>query len=67
MIWFSQLSIICFVLSNDDYSLLMICGRVGNYAAKCPHDKGKMYVEGNISYYTHDDGDGMSNSDEYDQ
>ena len=34
---------------------------------KCPHVKQKMSAEGNRSYYTHDDSDGLSNSDEYDQ
>ena len=29
------------------------CGRVGHYAARCPHNKGKMFEEGNRSYYTH--------------
>eukprot|EP00253_Pinus_taeda_P005042 PITA_05042 len=28
-------------------------GRVGHYAARCPHNKGKMSEEGNRSYYTH--------------
>eukprot|EP00253_Pinus_taeda_P029025 PITA_29025 len=51
------------------------CGRVGHYAAKCPHkdkiDKGKEPVRWNKkqnankkSYYTHEDSDGFSNSDE---
>jgi len=51
------------------------CGRVGHYAAKCPHkdkiDKGKEHVRWNKkqnvtkkSYYTHEDNDGLSNSDE---
>lgn len=43
------------------------CGRVGHYAARCPHKKGKMSKEGNRSYYTHDDSDGLSNGDEDDQ
>eukprot|EP00253_Pinus_taeda_P012725 PITA_12725 len=49
--------------------------RVGHYAAKCPHkdkhEKGKEYEKWNrkqvvnkISYYTHEDSDGLSNSDE---
>ena len=45
------------------------CGRVSHYATKCPHkdksDKGKEPV--NVtkkSYYTHEDSDGLSNSDE---
>ena len=42
-------------------------GRVGHYAARCPHNKGKMSEEGNRSYYTHDDSDGLSNSDEDNQ
>eukprot|EP00253_Pinus_taeda_P032448 PITA_32448 len=29
------------------------CGRVGHYAARCPHNKEKMSEEGNRSYYTH--------------
>eukprot|EP00253_Pinus_taeda_P004986 PITA_04986 len=48
------------------------CGRVGHYAAKCPHkdkiDKGKEPVRWNKkqnvtkkSYYTHEDSDGISN------
>eukprot|EP00253_Pinus_taeda_P001867 PITA_01867 len=51
------------------------CGRVGHYAAKCRHkykiDKGKEPVRWNKkqnankkSYYTHEDSDGLSNSDE---
>eukprot|EP00253_Pinus_taeda_P021264 PITA_21264 len=51
------------------------CGRVGHYAAKCPHkdniDKGKEPIRWNKkqnankkSYYTHEDNDGLSNSDE---
>ena len=51
------------------------CGRVGHYAAKCPHkdkiDKVKEHVRWNKkqnankkSYYTHEDNDGLSNSDE---
>ena len=46
--------------------------RVGHYAAKCPHkDKGKEPIRWNKkqnankkSYYTHEDSDGISNSDE---
>eukprot|EP00253_Pinus_taeda_P017719 PITA_17719 len=49
--------------------------KVGHYAAKCPHkdkyEKGKEYAKGNRkevvnrrSYYTHEDSDGLSNSDE---
>ena len=47
----------------------MLCGKFLNshYAAKCPHVKGKMFAKGNRSYYTHEDSDGMSNSDEDDQ
>jgi len=51
------------------------CGRVGHYAAKCPHkykyEKWKEYTKWNRkqvvnkkSYYTHEDSDGLSNSDE---
>ena len=51
------------------------CGRVGHYAAKCRHkdkiDKGKEPIRWNKkqnvtkkSYYTHEDSDGISNSDE---
>jgi len=48
------------------------CGRVCHYATKCPHkDKGKEPVRWNKkqnatkkSYYTHEDSDGLSNSDE---
>eukprot|EP00253_Pinus_taeda_P027208 PITA_27208 len=48
------------------------CGRVCHYAAKCPHkDKGKEPVRWNKkqnankkSYYTHEDSDGLSKSDE---
>ena len=48
------------------------CGRVSHYAAKCLHkDKGKEPVRWNKklnankkSYYTHEDSDGLSNSDE---
>jgi len=54
------------------------CGRVGHYVAKCPHkdklDKGKEPVRWNRkqnvskkSYYTHEDSDGRSNSDEDEQ
>eukprot|EP00253_Pinus_taeda_P008323 PITA_08323 len=51
------------------------CGRVGHYAAKCPHkDKGKDPARWNKkqgankkSYYTHEDSDGLSNSDEDEQ
>ena len=51
------------------------CGRVSHYATKCPHkdklDKGKESAKWNRkqsvskkSYYTHEDSDGLSNSDE---
>eukprot|EP00253_Pinus_taeda_P029059 PITA_29059 len=51
------------------------CGRVGHYATKCPHkdkiDKGKESAKWNRkqsvskkSYYTPEDSDGLSNSDE---
>eukprot|EP00253_Pinus_taeda_P015959 PITA_15959 len=48
------------------------CGRVGHYAAKCPYkDEGKEHARWNKkhsaskkSYYTHEDSDGLSNSDE---
>eukprot|EP00253_Pinus_taeda_P015003 PITA_15003 len=49
------------------------CGRIDHYAAKSPHklDKGKEPVRWNKklnvskkSYYTHEDSDGLSNSDE---
>eukprot|EP00253_Pinus_taeda_P023669 PITA_23669 len=51
------------------------CGRVGHYVAKCPHkdkiDRGKQSIRWNKkqnankkSYYTHEDSDGFSNSDE---
>eukprot|EP00253_Pinus_taeda_P003723 PITA_03723 len=48
------------------------CGRVGHYATKCPYkDKGKEPARWNNkqgankkSYYTHEDSDGLSNSDE---
>ena len=51
------------------------CGRVGHYVAKCPHkdnhEKGKELAKGNRrwfvnrkSYYTHEDSDGLSNSEE---
>eukprot|EP00253_Pinus_taeda_P026014 PITA_26014 len=51
------------------------CGRVGDYAAKCPYkDKGKEPTrwnkkqgENKKSYYTHEDSDGLSNSDEDEQ
>jgi len=52
------------------------CGRVGYYAARCPHkdkyEKGNEYAKGNRkqvlnrSYYTHEDIDGLSNSGEDD-
>eukprot|EP00253_Pinus_taeda_P004946 PITA_04946 len=55
-----------------------VCGRVGHYAAKCPHkyriDKGKEPVRWNKkqnvnkkSYYTHEGSGGFSNSDEDEQ
>ena len=51
------------------------CGRVGHYAAKCPHkethEKGKEVARRNKnqfstrkSYYTHEDSDGLSDSEE---
>jgi len=50
------------------------CCRVSHYATKCPHkdqyEKGKEYAKGNRkqvvnrSYYTHEDSNGLSNSDE---
>jgi len=51
------------------------CGRVSHCATKCPHkhkyEKGKEYAKWNRkqvvnkrSYYTHEDSDGLSNSDE---
>ena len=51
------------------------CGRVGHYAAKCPHkekhEKGKEVAKVNKNrfinrknYYTHEDSDGLSNSEE---
>ena len=51
------------------------CARVGPYAAKCPHkynhEKGRESTKSNRkmfvnrrSYYTHEDNDGMYNSDE---
>ena len=51
------------------------CGRVGHYAAKCPHkethEKGKVVERRNKnrfstrkSYYTHEDSDGLSDSEE---
>src|SRR6202011_4285723 len=51
------------------------CGRVGHYAAKSPYkDKGKEPARWNKkqgankkSYYTHEDSDGLSNSDEDEQ
>eukprot|EP00253_Pinus_taeda_P016033 PITA_16033 len=54
------------------------CGRFDHYVAKCPHkdklDKGKEPVRWNKkqnvskkSYYTHEDNDGFSNSDEDEQ
>eukprot|EP00253_Pinus_taeda_P034463 PITA_34463 len=49
------------------------CGRVGHCAAKCPH-KGKEPIRWNKKqnvnkkrYYTHEDSDGFSNSDEDEQ
>jgi len=43
------------------------CGRVGHYAARCPHNKGKMSEEGNGSNYTHDNSNDPSNNDEDNQ
>eukprot|EP00253_Pinus_taeda_P022515 PITA_22515 len=40
------------------------CGRVGHYAARCPHNKGKMSEEGNRSYYTHVKSNDSFNSNE---
>jgi len=51
------------------------CAKVGHYATKCPHkgnhDKGKDSTKGNRKkfvnkriYYTHEDSDNLSNSDE---
>ena len=51
------------------------CGKVGHYAARFSHkdkfEKGKEYAKGNRKqvvnkriYYTHEDSDGLSNSDE---
>ena len=51
------------------------CGIVGHYTTKCPHkdkyDNGKEFVKWNRkqsvskrSYYTHEDSNGLSNSDE---
>lgn len=51
------------------------CGKVGHYAAKCPHkynhDKGKDTAKGNRRrfddrriYYTHEYSDGLSNSEQ---
>ncbi|MCY6525037.1 hypothetical protein, partial [Actinobacillus pleuropneumoniae] len=56
----------------------LACGRDGHYATKCPHkdklDKGKEPARWNKkqsankkSYYTHEDSDGLSNSDEDEQ
>ena len=30
-----------------------LCGRVGHYATRCPHNKGKKFEEDGRSYYTH--------------
>jgi len=43
------------------------CGRAGHYATRCPHNKGKMSEEGNRSYYSHDNSEDLSNSDEDNQ
>eukprot|EP00253_Pinus_taeda_P033921 PITA_33921 len=40
------------------------CGRVGHYTTRCPHNKGKMFEEGNRIYYTHEKSNDSSNSDE---
>jgi len=40
------------------------CSRVGRYAARCQYNKGKMSEEGNRSYYTLDNSNDSSNSDE---